>query len=511
MDMFRKIIIRLFLPLLVIIVTLFVIRWYLLQPPADVTLENGARINWTSCWFDVPIDKVVYCAQLHPSRQNVGKTISLPVVVYKHYGLQHKPDPVLFINGGPGSANGLESDNWSYYIDGLDWQRDFIVFDHRGTGLSTPKPECPSLFTFYYEAITTNMAPKDEYRRAYSKEERCRRMLVEQGNELSGYSTLDNAQDIRDLMDVIDYPEWNLYGTSYGTRVALELMRDTPTSIRSVILDSVYPADKNSMLTWPSLVNNTMEMIFEYCNKKEKCRKAYPDLRGLFTKGLTELRRNPVHLNLPEFYSDGSLDIYVNDFRFTQALFMAMYSSELLATLPKAIDGAAYGAHSLMVPVMMAYADYMLDSSFNDAIYYSVECNDNKLITEEAFNAEVQRFPWLKGYHKYAWRYYACKSWSTGTNKKLSLEPVRSTIPTLILSGQYDPTTPWQWAKKVHKELANSFHFVFPDAAHGVLWSDECAVLMSRDFMSNPTVSPKQTCLTLNSNDIGRINFETDF
>jgi len=493
--MLKKITISLFLLILVIIVTLFTTRWYLLQPPADVSLDNGTRLEWTSCWFPVPVEKIVHCAQLYPSRQNAGKTISLPVIVYKNYGLERNSDPVLFINGGPGSASGLEGDNWSYYIDALDWQRDFIVFDHRGTGLSTPKPECQSLYNFYYEAITNNMTPKEEFRKSYYKEKQCYRTLVEQGNALSGYSTLDSAQDVRDLIEIMDYPKWNLYGTSYGTRVALELMRDTPTNIRSVIIDSVYPADKNSMLVWPSLLNNAMEMIFEYCNNKETCRNAYPDLRGLFDKALVELRNKPVKLNLPEYYSDGSLDVYVNDFRFVTALFMAMYSPELLATIPKAIDDAAYGANYRMVPVVMAYADFMLDTNFNDAIYYSVSCNDNGLVTEEAYNAEIRRYPWLKDYHKYDWRYDACKNWSTAANKNLSVEPVSSTIPTLILSGQYDPITPWQWAKEVHEHLANSFHFVFPGVAHDVLGSDDCALQASRDFLRQPTVLPKQECL----------------
>lgn len=493
--MFKKIILTLVLPLVVILFALFTLRWYLYQPPADVTLANGSRLEWTPCWFTVPLGQVVHCGQLHPSRQDAGKPVALPVVVYKHYGLEHKPDPVLFINGGPGSASGLDVDNWSYGIAALGWQRDFIIIDHRGTGLSTPKPECEALSDFYYDIITTNMTPVDEVLKSYDRGKECYRALVEQGHELSAYSTLDSAQDIRDLMGAMDYPEWNLYAVSYGTRVALELVRETPAAIRSVILDSVYPADKNSILTWPGLLNDAMERIFQYCDSQAECRSAYPDLRGLLIKALAALRENPVQLNLPDYYSDGSLQVYVNDFRFITALYMAMYSPELLATIPKAIDDAAYAAHHFMVPVVMAYADFMLDSTFNDAIYYSVECNDNTLVSEAAFDAEVRRYPWLKDYHKYSWAYDMCRSWSTGANKKLSVEPVSSTVPTLILSGQYDPVTPWPWAKEVHAHLPNSFHYVFPGVAHDVLGSDDCALLASRDFMNQPAVTPAQACL----------------
>lgn len=143
----------------------------------------------------------------------------------------------------------------------------------------------------------------------------------------------------------------------------------------------------------------------------------------------------------------------------------------------------------------MDYADFMLDREFNDAVYISVECNDNTPISEQAYEAEVRRYPSLKDYHKYNWRYDSCRYWSTGHNKKLTVEPVRSDIPTLILSGQYDPVTPWQWAEEVQKNLPNSFHYVYADAAHAVLWSNDCALKTSRDFLNHTVELPKQTCL----------------
>ncbi len=493
LDIKKLIIISLFIGV-VLPLTLVTTRWYLLQPPGDVTLSNGVKLEWSPCWFDAPIHKIVHCARVYPSLQNKDRTISLPVVVYKDYSFGHKPDPVIFINGGPGSSSWLDEDNWSYYVDLLDWKRDFIVFDHRGTGMSTPKPECQPLFDYYYDSLIKNMSAKQEVRTTYSKTAKCYRDLIREGHNFKMYSTFHSTQDVQDILEVMNYSEWNLYGTSYGTRVALEVMRKNPDNVRSVVLDSVYPSDKHALQSWPELYSNTMETIFQYCKSDEKCNANYPDLESLFKKAMKNLKRTPVKVHLTDYYSDGALDVYVNDFRFATALYMAMYNPTLLKSMPEAIDGAAYGSTFSMKPIVIAYADFILDETFNDVVYFSVECNDTNLISEEMYRIETRRFPKYKSYYKYDWQYNPCRAWQTGSNQKISTKKVKSDIPTLILSGKNDPVTPWQWAKQVDNSLYNSYHYIFANAAHDVLGSNDCAVQISQEFLNNPQKKQQAAC-----------------
>ena len=61
--------------------------------------------------------------------------------------------------------------------------------------------------------------------------------------DLMAYNTASNAADINDLRLALGYDQVNLWGGSYGTRLALGVMRDYPEGLRSVVLDSVYPPD----------------------------------------------------------------------------------------------------------------------------------------------------------------------------------------------------------------------------------------------------------------------------
>jgi len=488
----RIIILWIALPLLSIMLILTSGRWYLTQSPEDVTLVNGVHLKWSPCWFNVPWNKIIHCGHLSPSLQNTNSSISLPVVVFKNISLSFNSDPVLFINGGPGDANVLNHDgirDWSDYIDGLNWARDFIVMDHRGTGLSQPKPECKALYDYYEKSLVTKVGFKQEVRRDYVNFERCLKQVNEQ-HDLANYSTFHSTQDIRDLMNTMDYSSWNLFGVSYGTRVALELMRAQPDNVRSVILDSVYPTDKHSLLKWPSLQDNAVEMVFERCKKTKACDEEYPELRKLLTEALLELKDKPRKVNVYNYYNDRYYDAYINDQRFLTAIYISMYNEQLLPHIPAAIYGAAYEDSALMEPIISAFADYMLDKDFNDVVFFSVECNDSKRISEPQYQKEISKYPYLKKYHRYDWQYNTCRNWTSDAEKILPVAHVKSNIPTLVLSGEYDPVTPWQWGKEVHNYLLNSYYFKYADMGHSVLTANNCAVKNSRDFLNNPNEQP---------------------
>jgi pimeloyl-ACP methyl ester carboxylesterase len=77
---------------------------------------------------------------------------------------------------------------------------------------------------------------------------RCRDRLIQEGIDLSAYNSAASAADVNDLRIALGYDQVNLYGVSYGSRLALTVMRDYPGILRSVILDSTYPPEAISIL-----------------------------------------------------------------------------------------------------------------------------------------------------------------------------------------------------------------------------------------------------------------------
>ena len=69
--------------------------------------------------------------------------------------------------------------------------------------------------------------------------------------DLDAYHTAAIAADVEDLRRALGYEELNLWGTSYGTWVALAAMRDHPEGIRSVILDAPLPPEADIYVDAP--------------------------------------------------------------------------------------------------------------------------------------------------------------------------------------------------------------------------------------------------------------------
>ena len=494
---------RTYLKYLVIIftgtfITAFSIRAYLLSPPEDTYLSNGVRLEWKACSFDIPLTEIIHCATLYPSMQNSQLNTSLPIVVVKNISWDHQPDPVLYINGGPGTATGFKGGDIEYWLDhinALKWSRDFVLYDQRGTGQSTPEIQCHSFKDFFYDLLTTDLSPKEVIRNVYDKHKECQSRVQAYGGDIKGYSTRHNTQDVIDITQALNYPKWNLYGVSYGTRVSLELMRTKPKNIRSVILDSVFPSNKHDLLTWPAILDNAIESIFERCNNDKTCQSRYPDLRELFKKALTNLKKKSMLVKMPKYYSDGGLDIYMDDSRFIEALFFALYNSELMSSIPDAINDVAHGKQNNLIPITTSFADMVFDEYSNVVTFNSVICNDEYAASRQQYEDEVDKYPMLKSYTTGIWQYDICHIWRSNKRNILKTVPVKSNIPTLVLAGRDDSVTPWQWGKEVHENLVNSFYFVYPNTTHGVVGINKCASQMTTAFLDRLHVLEQDSCI----------------
>src|SRR5262249_10174016 len=122
---------------------------------------------------------------------------------------------------------------------------DFILLDQRGTGYSRPALNCPEVDKLNVDEANKILSYTQENKLYVQAAQQCRDRLVKEGNDLTAYTTIDNATDVHDLIGALGYKQVNLYGVSYGTRLALTVMRLFPRDLRSVILDSTVPTQSN--------------------------------------------------------------------------------------------------------------------------------------------------------------------------------------------------------------------------------------------------------------------------
>ncbi|MEV7526626.1 alpha/beta fold hydrolase [Streptomyces sp. NPDC091371] len=149
------------------------------------------------------------------------------------------PDPVVFMAGGPG---GEVFDDIPFLVSsGLNRDRELIVMAQRGNRYDKPNLACPELDHFHAQSVgLPSYAPQTE-KLMLDAVKQCRDRLTADGTDLSAYNSTENAADFADLRTALGLKQWNVYGHSYGSNLALTYLRLHPQEIRAVALDSAAP------------------------------------------------------------------------------------------------------------------------------------------------------------------------------------------------------------------------------------------------------------------------------
>jgi pimeloyl-ACP methyl ester carboxylesterase len=127
----------------------------------------------------------------------------------------------------------------------------------------------------------------------------CERELVKRGIDLALYNSATNAADARDVRIALGYDEANYYGTSYGTRLGLALIRDHPDGVRSIILDSVYPPEVGYYTEYATTLHRAFTALFSGCADDTSCANRYPTLEADFYRTVDRLNAEPQVVDSP--------------------------------------------------------------------------------------------------------------------------------------------------------------------------------------------------------------------
>lgn len=477
-------------------------------PTATVepTEEVSTSQNWedAECAFEIPTGQEVDCGYLtvlEDRSQPDGPTIRLHVGIFRSQSDDIQPDPIVYLEGGPG-GNALEP---AYLIFNQRFapfmaDRDFIMIDQRGTGLSEPALDCPEYTELGHELLDDNIEAEEGLQLALDVIEECRARLVEEGVNLAAYTSAANAADLEELRLALGYDQWNVYGISYGTRLAQTLMRDYPDGIRSVVLDSAYPVELALYEAIPANAWRAMQVLFAGCAADEACNAAYPDLQTVLFETAEELNADPVIIEITNPLSGETFDALLNGDGLVGFLFPSLYSAEIIPLLPKIIYDASEGNYDTLAQIQ---GSFLANEEFVSlAMQFAVQCSEEVPFSEEetvvAAAADVPELEvLLTGSPNLGSGIFAvCETWGATAPAAIENEAVSSDIPTLIMAGEYDPITPPAWGQLVGESLSNSYYFEFPGLGHGVTIADECPANIMIAFVEDPSSEPDAACIS---------------
>ena len=478
-------------------------------PPAPTetpppTSAGAPIFEAADCEFDAPPGYDIDCGWVelpeNRSAPDNGRTVRLHVAIFHSASDSPAPDPIVYLEGGPG-GDALEAvplvfeTRFSPFIA----DRDFIMYDQRGTGYSEPSLACDEISDLVYETIEMALSPIAAFTLQQEALDACRDRLLADGVDLTAYNSAESAADLRDLRLALGYEEWNLFGISYGTRLALTTMRDYPQGIRSVVLDSVYPPEVNLQTDTVANAARAFNVLFDNCAADEICNSAYPDLRTVFNDTVNALNDEPVFVPVIDVFSRETYDAYTDGTALQGALFQSLYSAELLPLLPQMIYQVADGNYAtlgLLLSNSLANLNFV-----STGMQLSVQCHEELAFSSpgEAETAAAE-YPELADFFRYSSvageaAIEICDAWGAGSADALENEPVVSDLPVFVLAGEYDPITPPSWAEQVAANLPNSVYVEFPATGHGASVSGECQTAMTLAFINEPTGPLDDSCV----------------
>ena len=481
--------------------------------PTATAHAGSSAIAWGNCPFALGGNfvqgKNVRCGMLTlpEDRTNpTGAKIHLAVAIFKAPSPSPAPDPVIFLQGGPGGriiqdvAQSIISGNMS--LAAQFGNHDLILVDQRGTGYSTPSLQCSEVVQLQFHT-NVNLSPQQQVDAQSQALATCRSRLASQGINLSAYTTYNDANDIHDLITAMGYPQVDLYAVSYGTRLALEMMRSFPQHLRSVVLDSTVPPQLRLLAEVPVATARVFNTLFAGCVAEPSCTANYPNLQNVFYGLVPQLNAHPATFQATDQSGDPadpengkSFTVTFHGDDLVNLLFSSFYVTQAIPLLPKMIyqvKGGNYQVASLL------WGALMYDDSVSWGDYYSVECaEDVNTETQATVNSAGQAFPAAirpTQVLDLASEIPQCQNWNVATAPASEAAPVTSSIPTLVMESEYDPITPPSNGDLVAKGLPDSYKVLFPGVGHGAFIFNTCPADVAISFWSAPTRQPDEACV----------------
>jgi pimeloyl-ACP methyl ester carboxylesterase len=462
------------------------------------------RFETNECWGAVPAGVSVTCGYvIVPENRSEPLTeenmIQLAVVVLRAPGVKYTQPPTFLLGGGPGQdvvgmyegffqdyqslqEHGFPAEQYPGHLQDMqqfkavmdlfvaDLQnREFVYFDQRGAGYSQPSLKCHG----------------EDWGD-------CRSRLVSSGADIAAYNTLENVADVNDVRLALGYEQINLQGGSYGTRLALEVLRQYPPIVRATVLDGVVPPQIDWAVEMVRRYDDALQVLFDHCQADPTCKAAYPDLDTVFYNLVERLNARPIEVQVGDDVQTRNGD----DLR--DAIWNALYDANKIRFLPMMI-AQVNGGNPAVWGQMLAPNTAGQGEPIAWGMHYSVECAERW-----AFETPQDLFAASEGLplsiREAVVRYFAdtfwiCEQWDVPPASAIVHTPVQSDIPTLLLSGEFDPGTPPDFAEIVSQTLTHHYNYVLPYRGHTDGFTNLCQNSMTSAFLDNPFIEPDATCI----------------
>jgi pimeloyl-ACP methyl ester carboxylesterase len=476
-----------------------------LKPPAELVRKpSESEIQVGSLRLRRCKGVPAYCGAIIRSLDPSGgtrETIKIGFQFYPHVNSgSPRLETIVAMEGGPGYPSTGTRHSYIELFHPLMDRHDLLLVDHRGTGASNAL-NCPLL--------------QSELNPQHDGVSACGATL---GTSAYLYGTPLAADDLAAVLDALAIDQIDLYGDSYGTYFSQTFAVRHPRKLRALVLDSAYPIV--GLSPWyPEIAPTIREGLRHACERSAACRDIPGDSGSRLDQLVSKLREEPLSGTAQD--GEGKQVAVTAD---PTNIAYLMYSNATTLVVYRELEAAAraYLDHQDPTPLLRLVAenrkagqtggrDTQFDS-YSAAAFVGTSCASYPQLYDmkahpadrgsqlERAIAERERSD-ARTYAPFTIREFEampmddsvldlCLNWPQATAQASVGAPAEPNavfpgIPVLVLSGDFDPLTPWPQGAAAAKEFPNARHIIIENSTHVLALGDEdnCGSGLVRRFV----------------------------
>lgn len=400
--------------------------------------------------------------------------LSLHVAVAPAFREGSKPDPLFVLAGGPGQSG--SSLAWTLESAFLRARatRDIVLIDQRGTGKSG-KLSCPDL------ERSEEMDPERGEQLLAS----CLRSIKVDLNDYSTDAAVDDLERVRLALNVAKI---NLWGGSYGSRLAQAYARKYPQNVRAMVIDGVVSPAQNVALMG-SETGRAMKLLRQQCDQDAQCRAAFPQFGAQLDALVARAVRGNETIQFVHPVTGKKLQMPFRLDGFGEQVRAMLYMPATAVRLPWLVMQAHEGNWQPFAA--MAFSGAGAEDGMAVGLQLAVLCSEDLPYMTAA---QIQHDQGLS---------FLGDSWSRRMQRFCGMISVKpharaqdSVIqtPTLLLSGLRDPVTPPERALEALRTLPRGQHLQAAAIGH-IVTPHGCGPKLLRQFLDAPEQKLDGHCL----------------
>jgi len=370
--------------------------------------------------------------------------------------------PIFFIAGGPGASGiGGFAGNAEWLLP-LRRRGDLMLVEQRGTGFSRPRLDCAERWDLPIKAPLQRNQLIEAARQRFAA---CRRTWQAEGVDLAGYNTVAYAEDIVAVADALGYRQFAVIAFSYGTQIALELLRSHSHRLtRAVLLGVMGPSDSlRNPMDHDAVLGRAAALLHD-----DEASKVYPDLVASTAETIALLRRHPIQVSIPNPENGQPIEFVFDELAYRRQMVTRMGMRHELAILPR-FNHALLGGddqewlqselrNRLRGLLWMRKGPLAMRSA---AQHYATVCAAADPAPRDHVSPDC-----VLGHTFHPALPEACDAWQVPNLGDAFRRPPRSNVPVLMFSADLDTKTPMKQAERLLPHLSNARHVVLTNAGH---------------------------------------------